>query len=73
MVGYVMKEGNLVGLCVFEYIVDMVLYFEGDMYLLFWFVCVFKNCFGVVNEFGVFVMIECGLCGVVNLFVLFLL
>lgn len=30
MVGYVIKEGVLVGLCVVEYMVDMVFYFEGE-------------------------------------------
>lgn len=30
LVGYVIKDGQIVGLCVVEYMVDVVFYFEGD-------------------------------------------
>lgn len=72
LVGYVIKEGGIVGLCVFEYMVDVVLYFEGESGSCFCLLCVFKNCFGVVNELGVFVMGEKGLKEVFNFLVIFL-
>lgn len=72
IVGYVMKDGNLVGLKVFEYCIDSFMMLEGESdgcYCMFW---SYKNCFGVVNEFGVFVMIEKGFKEVSNLLVIFL-
>lgn len=42
-VGYVMKDGVIVGLCLLEYFVDVVLYFEGDCNGVLWMVCGVKN------------------------------
>lgn len=71
-VGYVIKEGQIVGLCVVEYMVDIVLYFEGECGYQFCILCVYKNCFGLVDEIGVFEMMGGGLFEVVNFLVLFL-
>lgn len=57
IVGYVIKDGMLVGFKVFEYIIDCLILFDGDIDSCFCIFCSYKNCFGVVNEFGVFVMI----------------
>lgn len=71
LVGYVIKEGVLVGLWVFEYMVDIVLYFEGELDGCLCLLWVVKNCFGVVNELGVFGMIDKGLKEVSNFLVIF--
>ncbi len=55
-----------------EYIVDTVLYFEGDTHSSLRLVRTFKNRFGTVNELGVFVMTDRGLRGVANQSALFL-
>lgn len=72
IVGYVIKDGNFVGFKVFEYCIDSFMMFEGESdgwYCILW---SYKNWFGVVNELGVFVMIESGLKEVNNLLVIFL-
>lgn len=56
IVGYVMKEGFIVGLWMLEYMVDMVFYFEGDKYYIFRILWVVKNWFGLMNEIGIFEM-----------------
>lgn len=56
IVGYVIKEGILVGFCMLEYMVDMVFYFEGECYYIFCILRVVKNWFGFINEIGIFEM-----------------
>lgn len=68
IVGYVIKEGLLVGLKLLEYMVDIVLYFEGERYNIYRLVRVVKNWFGLINEFGVFEMRDLGLVEFDNLF-----
>lgn len=72
IVGYVMKEGVIVGLRFFEYMVDMVFYFEGECYYMYCILRVVKNWFGFINEMGIFEMKESGLEEVLNLFEIFL-
>lgn len=36
--------------------VDIVFYFEGDEYYVYWILWVVKNCFGLMNEMGIFEM-----------------
>lgn len=72
MVGYVIKDGLLVGFKVLEYCIDCLVFLDGDVDFCFCILCSYKNCFGVVNELGVFVMIEQGLCEVSNFLVIFL-
>lgn len=71
IVGYVIKDGVLVGFCVLEYLVDMVLYFEGDCFVFYCLLCFMKNCFGVIYEIGVFEMVVNGLKEILNLLELF--
>lgn len=73
IVGYVIKEGLIVGLCIMEYFVDVVFNFEGDCYFGFCMVCVMKNCYGLVDEVGCFEMIDVGIMEVLDLFGLFIL
>ena len=49
-----------------EHIVDTVLYFEGDKYLVYRILRAAKNRFGSTNEIGIFSMTEAGLEGVDN-------
>lgn len=72
MVGYVIKDGLLAGLKVLEYCIDCLVFLDGDVDFCFCTLCSYKNCFGAVNELGVFVMIEQGLCEVSNFLVIFL-
>ncbi len=72
MVGYVTKESVLSGPRLLKYIVDTVLYFEGDTYSSFRLVRAFKNCFGAADEPGIFEMTEHGLRSVANPSALFL-
>lgn len=60
------------GLCLFEYMVDIVFYFEGECYYVYWILCVVKNCFGFINEMGIFEMWDVGFVEVVNFFEVFL-
>lgn len=68
-VGYVIKDGMVVGLKVMEYIVDIIVFLE--MVGVFCFLCSVKNCFGQVGEFGVFEMCGEGLIVVDNFLVVF--
>lgn len=72
VVGYVIKGGVLVGFKILEYMVDMVLYFEGDFYYIYWILWLVKNWFGFINELGIFEMNICGLIEVVNFLEIFL-
>lgn len=72
IVGYVMKEGLIVGLRLLEYMVDIVLYFEGECYYMFCILWVVKNCFGFINEMGIFEMCEEGFIEVLNFLEIFL-
>lgn len=54
IIGYVMKFGDIVGLCVLEYIVDVVFYLEGDVDRVVCILCGYKNCYGFMDEVGVF-------------------
>lgn len=71
IVGYVIKEGVIVGLCMLEYMVDVVFYFEGDWYYIYCILWVVKNCFGFMNEMGIFEMKEFGFVEVLNFFEIF--
>lgn len=49
IVGYVIKDGFIVGLRVLEYMVDCVLYFEGERFNIYRVIRVYKNRFGFIN------------------------
>lgn len=72
IVGYVIKGGVIVGFKILEYMVDIVLYFEGDLYYMYCILWVVKNWFGLMNELGIFEMWMGGLYEVVNLLEIFL-
>lgn len=58
MVGYVIKDGSLVGSKVLEYCIDCSVFLDGDVDFRFRILRSYKNRFGAVNELGVFAMIE---------------
>lgn len=58
IIGYIIKEGSIVGFRVLEYMVDSVLYFEGDFSRELRILRSFKNCFGFMSEIGLFEMKE---------------
>ena len=66
IVGHVTKEGNVAGPRVLEYMVDTVLYFEGDRHASYRILRAVKNRFGSTNEIGVFEMCNTGLEEVKN-------
>jgi DNA repair protein RadA/Sms len=61
LIGHVTKEGNLAGPMTLEHMVDVVLYFEGDLRRQYRLIRVVKNRFGSTQEIGIFEMREGGL------------
>ena len=61
LVGHVTKEGAIAGPRVLEHMVDVVLYFEGDVKHEYRILRAVKNRFGSVNELGLFQMRETGM------------
>jgi DNA repair protein RadA/Sms len=61
LVGHITKEGMIAGPKVLEHIVDVVLYFEGEMHSNLRILRTTKNRFGSTMEIGVFSMEESGL------------
>ena len=72
LVGHVTKEGTIAGPLLLEYMVDTVLYFEGDPSHQFRILRSVKNRFGPADEIGVFEMMETGLHEVPNPSALFI-
>ena len=73
LVGHVTKDGQIAGpKVVGKYIVDTVLYFEGDRGHAFRILRATKNRFGATDEIGVFEMAAAGLREVANPSELFL-
>ncbi len=66
LVGHVTKEGAIAGPRVLEHMVDVVLYFEGDVRHEYRILRAVKNRFGSVNELGIFQMRENGMEPVEN-------
>lgn len=66
IIGHVTKEGTIAGPRVLEHIVDTVLYFEGDRFLIYRILRAVKNRFGSTNEIGIFEMDSTGLKEVKN-------
>ena len=66
VIGHVNKEGSIAGPKVLEYMVDCVLYFEGDEHSTYRILRAAKNRFGATNEIGVFEMCDSGLREVEN-------
>jgi DNA repair protein RadA/Sms len=64
--GHVTKEGAIAGPRVLEYIVDVVLYLEGEPFSAYRLLRCVKNRFGSTNEVGVFEMKEQGMIEVEN-------
>ncbi len=72
LVGHITKEGLLAGPKSLEHMVDIVLYFQGDLLHDIRLLRAEKNRFGNVNEVGVFRMEEKGLVAVADPSLLFL-
>jgi DNA repair protein RadA/Sms len=66
LIGHITKDGAIAGPKVLEHIVDVVLYFEGDMSQNQKLIRTVKNRFGPSNELGVFEMTSQGLQPVEN-------
>lgn len=62
LVGHITKEGFIAGPKLLEHLVDVVLYMEGERETGFRILRSIKNRFGPVNEIGVFIMTDSGLC-----------
>ena len=66
LIGHITKDGAIAGPKILEHIVDVVLYFEGDMSHNQKLIRTVKNRFGPSNELGVFEMTSRGLQSVDN-------
>ncbi|MFQ5964879.1 MAG: DNA repair protein RadA [Candidatus Scalinduaceae bacterium] len=66
LAGHVTKQGIIAGPKVLEHLVDTVLYFEGEKFMLFRIIRVVKNRFGSTNEIGIFEMSKNGLKEIKN-------
>ncbi len=64
LVGHVTKGGAIAGPKMLEHMVDVVLYFEGDIYHMYRIIRAEKNRFGPTNEIGAFEMRDVGLVDV---------
>jgi DNA repair protein RadA/Sms len=64
--GHVTKEGAIAGPGTLEHIVDVVLYFEGELFSSYRVLRSAKNRFGSTNEVGIFEMSDSGLLEVSN-------
>lgn len=56
IIGHVTKDGQIAGPKILEHMVDVVLYFEGDLYTDLRILRTYKNRFGATNEIGLFQM-----------------
>ncbi|MDY3114119.1 MAG: DNA repair protein RadA [Helicobacter sp.] len=63
IIGHITKDGAIAGPRILEYMVDCVLYFEGDSSRELRFLRGFKNRFGNTSEIGIFEMKSNGLVG----------
>lgn len=66
LIGHVTKTGAIAGPRVVEHLVDVVLYFEGDMHNRYRILRTLKNRFGSTEEIGIFSMQADGLREVSN-------
>lgn len=66
LVGHVTKEGTIAGPRMLEHLVDVVLYFEGDLHQNYRLLRGSKNRFGSTHEIGIFEMTATGLHEVPN-------
>lgn len=66
LVGHVTKEGSIAGPRLLEHMVDVVLYFEGDIHHQYRLLRATKNRFGPTGEVAIFEMKEGGLTEVAN-------
>jgi len=64
LVGHVTKGGAIAGPKMLEHMVDVVLYFEGDVFHMYRIIRAEKNRFGPTNEIGAFEMRDMGLVDV---------
>ena len=64
LIGHITKEGVIAGPKILEYIVDVVLQFEGDRHYLYRILRGIKNRFGSTSELGIYEMRSEGLRGV---------
>lgn len=72
IVGYIIKDGKVVGFKLFEYMVDVVFNFEGDEGFYYRIFRSVKNRFGLINEIVVFSMEENGMREIKNFLEYFL-
>ncbi len=61
LIGHVTKEGSIAGPRILEHMVDVVLYFEGEIYHDYRILRAIKSRFGSTNEIAMFEMQEKGL------------
>ncbi len=61
IIGHITKDGTIAGPKILEYIVDVVLQFEGDGNNIYRILRGIKNRFGATFEIGVFEMLDAGL------------
>ncbi len=66
LIGHITKDGTIAGPKLLEHIVDVVLYFEGELYYQLRMLRTHKNRFGSALEIGVFEMTDKGLQEVKN-------
>jgi len=66
IIGHITKEGVLAGPKTLEHMVDVVLYFQGDLKLDVRILRAEKNRFGAANEIGIFSMTENGLNSILD-------
>ena len=66
IIGHVTKDGTIAGPRVLEYMVDAVLYIEGERYFSYRIVRGVKNRFGSTNEIGMFEMRNEGMVEITN-------
>jgi len=67
IIGHITKEGSIAGPRVLEHMVDVVLYFEGEVSSELRILRSFKNRFGNTNEIGLFEMNREGLVSAKNI------
>ncbi len=66
IIGHITKEGNIAGPKTLEHMVDVVLYFQGELKTDYRILRTEKNRFGPVDEIGVFQMTGAGLKSVTD-------
>ena len=67
IIGHITKDGSIAGPRILEHMVDVVLYFEGDINSELRLLRGFKNRFGSTNEVGIFEMKKDGLLDATNM------